>query len=185
MFKGLGPVREAILDSLGLLDEKIKLGLHVPQSVQAGFFYQATPDLALMGDFSWIDWSRFGTVDVRVGDLSTTAKTNYRDIYIGSFGGEYRFNERWKGSLGFTYVSSGVSDKHRTLAIPIDEFYISGIGVTTRLSRRVELHSNFLAVVGGDGSLDQGSAGSLTGRLAGEFKRRLTFALQLSMVWRP
>jgi long-chain fatty acid transport protein len=182
-FRDLGPLRQAALEALGVLDEKIDLGLRIPQSVQVGFYYEATPDLALMGDFTWIDWSRFGKIDIAVSDFSATLRTDYNDIYIGSIGAEYRFNERWKGSLGFSYVSSGVSDSDRSFALPLDEFFISGIGATYQMNDRLELHMNFLAAIGGDGSIDQRSR--FNERVVGEFERRQTFVLQTSMVWRP
>lgn len=182
-FRDLGPLRQQILESLGVLGEKIDLGLRVPQSVQVGFYYEATPDLALMGDFTWIDWSRFGKIDIAVSDFSATLRTDYNDIYIGSVGAEYRFNERWKGSLGFSYVSSGVSDSDRSFALPLDEFFVSGIGATYQMNDRLEIHMNFLAAVGGDGGIDQRSR--FNERVVGEFERRQSFVLQTSMVWRP
>jgi long-chain fatty acid transport protein len=182
-FRDLSPALEGILDGLGLLNEKIDLKMRSPQIVQAGFYWQTTPDVAVMGDFTWVDWSRFGTIDISVGDVSTTVNSNYDDIYIGSIGAEYRFSERFTGGLGFTYVSSGVKDSNRTLAFPIDEYYISGIGLTTRWSERLEIQTNFLGVVGGDGPIDQGSG--RTGRLVGDYKRRLSFALQSTFIWRP
>ena len=149
-FSDLSPARETMLEDLGLIDAKVDLGMRSPQAVQVGGYYEVTPELALMGDFAWVDWSRFGTVDIAVSDFSTTTKTDYKDIWIGSVGAEYRFNERWKGALGFTYISSAISDSDRTLAFPLDELFITGIGATFELNEEVELHGNFLITLGGD-----------------------------------
>jgi long-chain fatty acid transport protein len=187
-FKDLSPATEALLDAAGLLDAKIELGMRIPQSVGVGFYYEPIPDLGLMADFTWIDWSRFGKLDLSIrdtaaGNVSTTLKLNYRDIYIGSIGAEYRFSPRWKAGVGFSYVSSGVADKDRSLALPLDEFYASGIGFTTQISESVELSTNFLVVIGGKAPVDQPSR--QTQRVVGEFERRQSFVLQLSMVWQP
>jgi long-chain fatty acid transport protein len=165
------------------LDEKINLKMRVPQSVQVGFYYrpQRFPRLALLGDLTWVDWSRFGTVDIEVGNNSTTAKTNYDDIWIGSAGVQYDFTEHWRGSVGFTYVSSAISSDDRGLALPLDEFYIAGIGAFGQLTDRIGIQTNLLAVFGGAGKVDQ--QGALTGRLVGKFERRQTFALQIALVW--
>jgi long-chain fatty acid transport protein len=180
-FTDLGPGLEFALDTAGVLDEKIDINMRVPQSVQVGFYYRPFGRLALMGDLTWVDWSRFGTVDIEVGNNSTTAKTNYDDIWIGSAGAEYDFTEHWRGSLGFTYVSSAISSDDRGLALPLDEFYIFGIGAFGQLTDRLGVQTNLLAVFGGAGKVDQ--QGALTGRLVGEFDRRQTFALQIAFVW--
>jgi long-chain fatty acid transport protein len=157
--------------SPGILDEKIDINMRVPQSVQLGFYYRPSEGpfdrLALMGDMTWIDWSRFGKVDIEVGNVSTTSKTNYDDI--------------WVGSLGFTYVSSAISNDDRDLALPLDEFYIFGIGAFSQLTPRVGVQTNFLAIFGGDGKIDQ--QGALAGRLVGKYDRRQTFALQIAFIW--
>jgi long-chain fatty acid transport protein len=180
-FTDLGPGLEFALDAAGVLDEKIDINMRVPQSVQVGFYYRPFDRLALMGDLTWVDWSRFGTVDIEVGNNSTTAKTNYDDIWIGSAGVEYDFTEHWRGSLGFTYVSSAISSDDRGLALPLDEFYIFGVGAFGQLTDRLGVQTNLLAIFGGAGKVDQ--QGALTGRLVGEFDRRQTFALQIAFVW--
>jgi long-chain fatty acid transport protein len=171
--------------SPGILDEKIDINMRVPQSVQLGFYYRPSEGpfdrLALMGDMTWIDWSRFGKVDIEVGNVSTTSKTNYDDIWVGSVGVEYDFTQRFSGSLGFTYVSSAISNDDRDLALPLDEFYIFGIGAFSQLTPRVGVQTNFLAIFGGDGKIDQ--QGALAGRLVGKYDRRQTFALQIAFIW--
>ena len=82
-------------------------------------------------------------------------------------------------------MSSGISNKDRTISLALDELFVSGIGLNTRLTPRIDLQTSFLAIVGGDGSVDQGDAGSRQGRLVGELDRRLSPALQMSFVWRP
>jgi long-chain fatty acid transport protein len=180
-FTDLEPALELVLDTAGILNEKVDINMRVPQSVQVGFYYRPFARLALMGDLTWVDWSRFGTVDIEVGTNSLTSKTNYDDIWIGSAGAEYDFTEHWSGSLGFTYVSSAISNEDRGLALPLDEFYIFGVGAYGQLSDRLGVQTNLLAIFGGDGKVDQ--QGTVTGRLVGEYDRRRTFALQIAFVW--
>ena len=51
----------------------------MPQSLQAGFYQQLNERLAVMGDFTWMDWSRFGRVDVSVSSVSL--KATQREIH--------------------------------------------------------------------------------------------------------
>ena len=94
----------------------------------------------------WVDFSRFGRVDIEVGPISTTVDADYKDIWVGSFGGQYRLSDRTTFVAGLTYVSSGVSDSNRTLGLPWDELWIFGIGVERRITPSLRLHTNLLYV---------------------------------------
>ena len=179
-FKNLGPLLENALDAAGLLGKNIDIKMRVPQMVQGGIYHEIDERLSVMADVTWLDWSRFGRVEFSIGSNSTTFNTDYNDIWVFSVGADYRFNERWSGGVGFSYISSGIDDGERSIGLPLDEFMIPGIGVKYLLNDTVALHSNFLVSVGGEGKVDQ-DAGS--GRLVGRFDERVTFALQLSLVW--
>jgi long-chain fatty acid transport protein len=183
-FGNLTPATQLLVDTLGLTGNHVDIDMRSPQNASFGFDWQVSDDVALMGDFTWIDWSRFGRVEIQISDLSGVIKSEYKDIYLGTLGIEYRFNERYAAALGFTYVSPGVSNKHRTLSFPLDDYYVTGIGLDARLSEHVDVQTNLNVLVGGDGSIDQGQAGSRTGRVVGEFDRRLSVVLQTSFVWR-
>jgi long-chain fatty acid transport protein len=180
-FQNLGPGLEAILNASGVLGQSIDLKMRTPQSVQAGFYWRPNDRLGLMADISWLDWSRFGHVEIEVSDTTLVQNTDYDDIWITSIGAEWDFTEKWTGALGFTYVSPAISDSDRTVGMPLDEVFVVGIGAYGQLSPRIGVQTNFLAIFSGDGSIDD--QGTLSGRIVGEFERRQTFALQLSFVW--
>jgi long-chain fatty acid transport protein len=180
-FNNLGPGLEAILDAGGVLGQSIDLKMRTPQSVQAGFYWRPHDRLGLMGDLSWIDWSRFGRVEIELSNTTLIQNTDYDDIWITSIGAEWDFTEKWTGALGFTYVSPAISDGDRSVGLPLDEVFVVGIGAFGQLSPRIGLQTNFLAIFSGDGAVD--NQGAVSGRIVGEFERRQTFALQLSFVW--
>ena len=175
-FSGLPPA------ITGPLRQKIKLDLTVPQMVLGGFYHELRPDLAVMGDLAWIDFSEFGTVDLSVGPVSTTVDSHYDDIWAGSLGVRHVISERWAASLGYAYVSSGVDDHSRTLALPWDDFHIAGAGVEYQLRPSLRLFTSLSYVQSGDGKVDQ-TATPLSGRLVGEFTQRRTFLLNVALVW--
>jgi long-chain fatty acid transport protein len=179
--RNLSPLLEGALDAAGVLGEKVKLKMRVPQVIQFGFYHEFHEDWSVMGDMAWVDWSRFGKIDLKVSDVSTTLKVNYDDIWIGSFGVEHRFSERWRGGIGFSYVSSATSTKDRTVALPLDEIFLSGIGMYHQLSPRIGVQSNFMVAVGGDGKIDTQSGSA--GRLVGKFERRISYVFQIGLVW--
>ncbi len=164
------------------LRQKIELDMTVPQMLLGGFHHQLRDDLAVMGDLAWIDFSSFGKVDLSVGPVSTTVDNHYNDIWAGSLGLRYLLSERWAASLGYAYVSSGVDDEDRTLALPWDDFHMIGAGIEYQLRPHLRLFSSLTFVQGGDGKIDQ-QATPLSGRLVGEFTQRRTFLLSVALVW--
>ena len=179
-FRNLGPALET---SLGRVQgSRVELDLRVPQILQGGFYHQLSERFAIMGDVTWMDWSRFGRVDVTVSEFSITAKQDYNDIWIGSFGTEYAFSDDLSASAGFSYVSSAVDSDDRSLSLPFDEIYVFGIGGRYRARPNVGIHFNLLAALSGNGRIDQQS-NPLAGRVRGKSEDNYSIVLQLSLVW--
>ena len=181
-FRKLGPLLRNVLDEAGLLGSDIDLDINVPQTIQAGFFHQLTDRFSLMGDVTWMDWSRFGRVDVSVNDASLTAKQDFNDIWVGSIGAEYQVREDLAANAGFTYVSSAVDDEDRTLSLPFDEVFYFGVGGSARARPNLEIHANLAAALSGNGRIDQ--RGTLPNRrLRGKSEDNYTLVFQISFVW--
>lgn len=181
-FRNLAPWLTQALDSAGVLNSKLDLDLNVPQTLQTGFYHQLDERLVVMGDFTWMDWSRFGRVDVTVSSTSITAVQRYKDIYIGSFGVDCVLREDLSAGAGFSYVSPAVNTRNRTLALPFDEIFLFGIGGRYRARPNLEIHSNLLAAISGSGRIDQNS-NSRAGRVRGKSDDNWSLIFQLSFVW--
>jgi long-chain fatty acid transport protein len=180
-FRKLGPLLENALDNAGLLRTKIDVDVNVPQVIQAGFFHQMNDRFSIMGDLTWMDWSRFGRVDVTVSETSITAKQDFNDIWVGSFGAEYQVREDLTANAGFTYVSSAVDSEDRTLSLPFDEVFFFGVGGSARARPNLEIHANLSAALSGNGRIDQ--QGPLAGRIRGKSHDNYTLVFQVSFVW--
>jgi long-chain fatty acid transport protein len=179
-FSGLGPILSAALEASGLIDEKIKLKMRVPQSIQFGFYQELFDDWLIMGDVAWVDWSRFGKIDLKIAGNKTTLETNYDDIWVGSVATEYRISDLTKAGVGFSYVSSAVRNKHRTLSLPMDEMFVIGVGGFHQFLPDFGVQANFMVLLGGDGKIDQEGPG---GRVVGKYDRRRSYILQIGLVW--
>ena len=97
-FSNLGTIGSN-LQANGLLTRNLDLGMTVPQHVIVSGYYEITENWAVMGDFGWENWSRFGKVDVSVsGGPTTTSLTtiiDYDDTYHVGTGTQYRLNPEW------------------------------------------------------------------------------------------
>jgi len=183
-FSNLGPIGTALQNN-GHLDNKLDLGMTVPQSIMFSTYHELTRDWAIMGDVGWQDWSEFGKVDVTVSTANPTSLTfnrNYQDTWHVGVGTQYRLNPEWVVSTGFGYDSSMVKDKYRTLDLPVGESYKFGLGALWQTSRTLNLGFSYELAWAGNMPVDQ-NRGALAGRVAGDFKNTSLHFFALTVTW--
>lgn len=136
-FSGLAPGIEALLDSRGLLNAPLDLGVTVPQTLMASLFYQLDDKWALLGSVGWQDWSNFGKVDVSVDSSNPTSLTTalpFKDTWHGAVGAQYQVNEPWLLNFGIAYDSDFQKGSYVTPVLPTNATWRFGIGGRQQVS---------------------------------------------------
>jgi long-chain fatty acid transport protein len=78
-FTGLSSGLSALLDSRGLLNATLDVGIQVPQQVMASVFHQINDHWAVLGSAGWQQWSRFGQVQIGIDASNPTSLTTSLD----------------------------------------------------------------------------------------------------------
>jgi long-chain fatty acid transport protein len=184
-FSNLGPVGTN-LQAAGFLNRNLDLGFTVPQRVILSGYHELNDRLAVMGNFGWDNWSKFGEVDVAVtggqNNPSLTTKSNYDDTYHVGVGSQYRLNPEWLLNGGFAYDSSMVSAANRQLALPVGATYKFGMGANWLKSPKLKLGFSYELSYIGDMSVSQ-NRGPLAGQVSGEFKDVMMHFFALTLNW--
>jgi len=184
-FSNLGTIGST-LQSRGLLNRNLDLDVTVPQHVILSGYHELSDRWAVMGDFGWENWSRFGEVDVAVTggqtNPSLTTKSKYDDTYHVGIGSQYRLNPEWLLNGGFAYDSSMVSNANRSLALPTGATYKFGLGANWLKSPKVKLGFSYELAYMGDLSISQ-NRGQLAGQVTGEFKDTMLHFFALTLNW--
>ena len=184
-FSNLGTLGSTLQNN-GLLNRNIDLGMTVPQHVLLGGYHELNDRWAIMGDFGWENWSRFGAVDVAVtgGTLNPSLTTNidFDDVYHVGFGSQYKLNPEWLLNSGFAYDSSMVSAAHRPLALPTGASYKFGLGAYWLKSPTVKLGFAYEVAYLGDLAVSE-NRGPLAGQVSGEFKDVMVHYFAVSIAW--
>jgi long-chain fatty acid transport protein len=163
-FTGLGPGLGAILAN----PPELNLGMTVPQSVMLSVYHQLNEQWALKADAGWQDWSQFGYVQAGVeGGATVTANLKFQDTWHGAVGAQYRASEKWLLSGGVAFDSSAVDNANRTITLPVGQDWRFGLGAQYQISQNVNLGAAHEFMWGGNLPVDQGTTGSLRGRVAG------------------
>ncbi len=184
-FEGLGPLMEAALQQVGLLDTQLDMSMKAPQGVMASFYHETSDTWALMGNLGWENWSQFGKVGVVVATEDPTSLTvdrNYEDTWHAAIGARHKLEAPWTISFGVAYDSSMVEDANRTADLPMGEAYRFGVGGVRELKGGLELALAYELTWVGDLALDQ-YRGPLSGRVAGTYESAALHFFGVTLHW--
>jgi long-chain fatty acid transport protein len=182
--KNLGPTLSAVL--AGVSGTKVDLELTIPQMLMVSGYHEFTPNLAIMANFGWQEWSKFGETQVTVRSTTTTRLTqdrNFKDTWHVALGTQYRFLEKWLWSVGFAYDSSPVDDDDRTPDVPLDRQIRYATGLQYDWGKNVTLGAAYEYLDAGKAKIDQ-QGGPLQGDLKGDYKRNEIHFINLNLIWR-
>jgi long-chain fatty acid transport protein len=103
----------------------------LPDSITGGAYWQVNPQLAVMTDLSWTDWSLLKTINVvptsALAQPSTLVE-NWRNTVAISIGANYNLTKKLMLQGGVGFDQSPVTDSNRTSRIPDSNRYLLSIG---------------------------------------------------------
>ncbi len=162
----------------GSLNPGFKLGLPLPQFVEVSAYWQMTDKIALLGTFNWEDWSEADELSVTIGSApSVDAAVGFIDTYKIGIGANYRLTDEWLLQTGLSYDTSGLKNKDRTTALPVDEQIRIAVGAQHDLNESLTLGLSFVYV-----NLGQGEVRSPTVR--GDYDRNNIFVLGMTLAFK-
>lgn len=152
-WQNLAPAISLLLNSQGLLNANVDLGVTVPQGLNAGFYHETGPQWAVLGSVGWQQWSKFGRVNVGVDSnnpISLTTALDFDDTWHVALGTQYKVSEAWLLNAGVAY-DSGFQDKNSVaLVLPVNAAWRFGFGGQQRISERFNWGASVEYIYGGD-----------------------------------
>jgi long-chain fatty acid transport protein len=182
--KNLGPTLSGLL--AGVRGTRVDLELTIPQMLMVSGYHELTPNLAIMANLGWQEWSEFGETQVTVRTEDPTRLTqdrNFKDTWHVALGGQYRFLEKWLWSVGFAYDSSPVNKKDRTPDLPLDRQIRYATGLQYDWGENITLGAAYEYLDAGKAKIDQ-QGGALQGDLKGDYKSNEIHFINLNLIWR-
>jgi long-chain fatty acid transport protein len=180
-----GPIMSRI--SARFSNNSLDMSMRVPQAVTVSGYQQITDSLALMANFGWQNWNRFGKlgVDLTTPDTTrnTTVDTEMKDTWHGSLGAHYRVADAWLLMLGFAYDSSPVSDANRSVVLPLDRQIRYAAGVEYAFNKDVTAGFDYTFIDAGQSKIDQ-NRGPMAGHIVGEYDANYISAFGLNLNWK-
>lgn len=125
------PATGPLIAGLAAQNSAAKTSITLPDNVALGAYWQATPQLALMADLGWTDWSLLKNIVITPTSpyaASSTIPENWRDTWSIAVGANYRVLPKLLLQGGLGYDQSPVTASNRTSRIPDADRYLVGIG---------------------------------------------------------
>ena len=157
---------------------KIEIDWDNPRLLKAGLSYKLAPFKRLIFSAGWEDWSTFSENQLAITggavDPAGVLDRRFRDTWNA---GVAFVSARHKGSsysVGFSYDSSPVRNKDRTIDLPFDETYKLSAAYGWNLGQEMGLALGGTLIYFGDGEVDQTAQGV---RFRGEFDTNIAMFL--------
>lgn len=164
--------------------QTIDLADNVPMTAGFGVYHRLQNDWELTWDLLWVEFSKFGVMDVSLEAGTINAPKNiYNDFFATSIGASWPINAKMRGAVGMLWVEEPMDESARTFGISMDEMWGIGAGVTYKLESGNDLAFSVDVLDTGSAPIDTGP--SLTrGRVAGESKDHYSLLLDFTYNWR-
>ena len=149
-----------------------------PQVLKAGLRYEFAPGKRLLFSADWEDWSAFSKNQLAItgGALNPAGvlERNFKDTWsagVAFVDGSRNTNGY---SVGFSYDSSPVDDKDRTIDLPFDETYKLSAAYGWKGSKQLDFALGSTLIYFGEGKVDQTAQGV---RFKGKFDTNMALFL--------
>lgn len=117
--------------------QQIKAKLNTPEILTIGLRQQINQQFTVLLGYEWTNWSRLGSpavVNRTTGLPISKLGFEYKDSWMVSLGGEYKWNENLTLRTGFAYEKSPIADSVRSVRIPDNDRIWASLGASYQLN---------------------------------------------------
>ncbi|UCC57303.1 MAG: outer membrane protein transport protein, partial [Gammaproteobacteria bacterium] len=141
-----------------------------PQWLDVGLRYRVGEKDMLFLNAGWQDWSEFSKNGIAISggavSIDTDIDRQFDDTWYARIGYAHQLAPESFLSLGISYDSSPVKDRHRTFDLPFDEYYKLSAGYGWKGKNKLDYALGATLMLLGDSEVQQSSQGVTA---AGEF----------------
>lgn len=133
------PANAELLTAGGTLfqDTDASAKITLPERLSLSLYYELSPRLALLGDVTWTNWSRFEELKIEFSNTDQPAivePEEWHDAFRYSIGVRYQMTEEWVARTGIAFDETPVHGSLRNPGIPGNDRIVFALGAGYRLS---------------------------------------------------
>lgn len=148
--------------------------ISLPASLSVSLYQELTPELALLGDVTWMRWSSFDILEIRFDNPEQpdiVQEERWRDVFRYSLGLRYAPDDIFTFRFGFAYDETPIRDATRNPGIPGNDRLVFALGAGARVSDSIFLDFGYTYNHELDAPVR--SAGADGGAVRGEYHNRV------------
>lgn len=165
-------------------DGSVKGELNLPDTLSVNAYHQISRRVALTGDVTWTNWSRFEELRVTFDNPTepeSIIPNNWHDTFRYSLGIDYAVSEAWKLRAGVSYDPSPVDGTYRSPRIPDSNRTWLAIGASFKASEAIDFDIGYAHLFVDDSNIDLSS--STSGNLRGKVDSDVDI-IGLQLTWK-
>lgn len=130
----------------------IKTTVKLPDRLNLSIRQAMTPQFDLLGSVEWINWSRIGTSAVSGPGVALVPASlrsvplEYKDGWMFSLGGEYRWDQNLTLRAGLAYEISPITTAVRTTRLPDNDRFWLSAGLSYQITDRITINASYAHV---------------------------------------
>lgn len=119
-------------------DTGARASVDLPESLSVSGYMDIDPKWSVMGDVTWMRWSRFDELRINFdnGAPASVTPEEFRNTVRVAVAVNYRYNDQWKLRGGIAWDESPVRDEFRTPRIPDNDRTWLAFGAQFKPSRQ-------------------------------------------------
>lgn len=149
---------------------KVQSRITVPETATVSLYHAFTPQIAILGDVAWTNWSRFTTLRLHFQNpLPLASQLNPSSSVIRDSDTAENFEDTWRFALGLTYTyddcwlfrvgaaldQSPVKDEFRTARLPDSDRYWLTVGAAYTLTNNTRIDFGYAHIFFKDCSINE------------------------------
>ncbi len=155
----------------------VTAGIDLPASLSLSMVHVVSPQIELMGDISWTQWSKFQELRIDYANpvqADSVTTENWKDTMRYALGLSYTLNDRMKLRTGVAFDEAPVPDaQHRTPRIPDNDRTWIALGLTYTSSDRLSFDAGYAHLFIKDSTINNTTEASIAHNLRGEYANKV------------
>ncbi|PVZ68808.1 OmpP1/FadL family transporter [Pelagibaculum spongiae] len=135
--KDIGDLVHLVLDEVLFVDSKAEAQMTTPATASLHSYHQISPNLSLLSDLTWTEWSVIQEIRVNILSLLNDSLTpaNLKNTLRLSLASNYQYSPSLLLRAGYAFDQSPVQDEYRSPSLPDSDRQMLSVGAAWQLSK--------------------------------------------------
>jgi long-chain fatty acid transport protein len=155
----------AVVQPLPVGSYPAQLNIKLPDILTIGLRQRITPDFTMLAGFEWDHWSTVNLLPIfsrgpvpAAGAVYETLAVRYKNGWLASLGGEYKWSQALTLRGGIAYEKSPIQNDNRLSILPDSDRIWTSIGAGWKITNKLSADFSYAHLFAKNGTINQTSS---------------------------